>query len=261
MSILEEIVAAKKEELIETMRACPLEELLDEISEEAPVSFTSALARKGINIIAEIKYRSPSQGAFRCQLPPEQVARLYSENGAAAVSVLTERNYFEGDLSFLDEIDRELPALPLLRKDFIVNRYQVAETRRSPASAYLLIVSCLSRGELADLIDYGRELNLEALVEVHDPYELEIAVEQGARTIGVNNRNLKTFEVSIEISFDIARRMEGEEGYLLVSESGIERHSQILELSDAGFSAYLIGSSLMNSENPGERLHELQGEG
>ncbi len=261
MSILDEIVAAKKEELIETMRACPLEELLARISEETPVSFTSALDREGINIIAEIKYRSPSQGAFRCQLPPEQVARLYSENGAAAVSVLTERNHFEGDLGFLDEINQGLPALPLLRKDFIVDRYQVAETRRSPASAYLLIVSCLSQGELEDLIDYGRELNLEALVEVHDPYELEIAVEQGARTIGVNNRNLKTFDVSIETSFDIARRMEGEEGYLLVSESGIEGHSQILELGDAGFSAYLIGSSLMNSENPGERLHELQGEG
>ncbi len=261
MSILDEIVAAKKEELIETMRACPLEELLARISEETPVSFTSALDREGINIIAEIKYRSPSQGAFRCQLPPEQVARLYSENGAAAVSVLTERNHFEGDLGFLDEINQGLPALPLLRKDFIVDRYQVVETRRSPASAYLLIVSCLSQGELEDLIDYGRELNLEALVEVHDPYELEIAVEQGARTIGVNNRNLKTFDVSIETSFDIARRMEGEEGYLLVSESGIERHSQILELGDAGFSAYLIGSSLMNSENPGERLHELQGEG
>jgi indole-3-glycerol phosphate synthase len=189
------------------------------------------------------------------------VARLYSENKAAAVSVLTERNYFAGDIRFLDEIEKELPELPLLRKDFIVDRYQVAETRRSPASAYLLIVSCLSEEELAGLIDYGRELNLDALVEVHDPYELEIAVEQGARTIGVNNRNLKTFEVRVETSFEIARRMEGEEGFLLVSESGIETHSQVLELRDAGFSAYLIGSSLMNSEHPGQRLRELQGEG
>ena len=261
MSILDEIVAAKRQELIETMRVCPLDQLLAQISERPPVSFTSALAPGGINIIAEIKYRSPSHGAFQCQLPPEQVARLYSENGAAALSVLTERNYFSGELGFLDEIDKALPELPLLRKDFIVDRYQVAETRKAPASAYLLIVSCLTPAQLVDLIDYGRELNLDALVEVHDPYELEIAVEQGARTIGVNNRNLKTFEVSVETSFDIARRMEGEEGYLLVSESGIETHAQILELRDAGFNAYLIGSSLMNSDNPGERLQQLQGEG
>ena len=260
MSILDEIVASKRQELIETMRVCPLEELLAQISEGPPVSFNSALAREKINIIAEIKYKSPSQKNFQCQLPPQQVARLYSENKAAAVSVLTERNYFAGHIRFLDEIKKELPELPLLRKDFIVDRYQVAETRRSPASAYLLIVSCLSEEELAGLIDYGRELDLDALVEVHDPHELEIAVEQGARTIGVNNRNLKTFEVRVETSFDIARRMEGEEGFLLVSESGIETHSQILELRDAGFSAYLIGSSLMNSEHPGQRLRELQGE-
>ncbi len=260
MSILDEIVASKKQELIEAMRVCPLEEIIAQISESLPVSFTSALAREGINIIAEVKYKSPSQGDFQCQLPPRQLARLYSDNKAAAVSVLTERNYFAGDIRFLDEIDQELPEIPLLRKDFIVDRYQVAETRRSPASAYLLIVSCLSEQELADLIDYGRELDLDALVEVHDPQELEIAVEQGARTIGVNNRHLKTFEVRLETSFDIARRMEGEEDYLLVSESGIETHSQILELRDAGFSAYLIGSSLMNSEDPGLRLRELQGE-
>ena len=238
-----------------------MEELVAQISEDPPVSFTSALAQGEINIIAEIKYKSPSHGDFQCQLPPQQVAQLYSENGAAAVSVLTERSYFAGDLGFLDDIDQEMPELPLLRKDFIVDRYQVAETRKSPASAYLLIVACMSPGALADLIAYGRELNLAALVEVHDLFELDIAVEQGAQTIGVNNRNLNTFEVSLETSFDIARRMEGEEGYLLVSESGIESHSQILELRDAGFSAYLIGSSLMNSEDPGERLRELQGDG
>ncbi|MEE8348342.1 MAG: indole-3-glycerol phosphate synthase TrpC [Acidobacteriota bacterium] len=261
MSILDEIVASKRMELIETMRVCPLPQLVAEISEKVPVSFTSALAGAGINIIAEIKYQSPSHGPFQCQLPPAQLAKLYAENGAVAASVLTEKSYFAGDLSFLAEIDKELPEFPLLRKDFIIDRYQVAETRKNLASAYLLIVSCLSAGELADLIDCGREFNMEALVEVHDPYELETAVEQGARTIGVNNRDLKTFEVRLETSFDIARRMEREAGYLLVSESGIETHSQISELSDAGFTAYLIGSSLMNSENPGELLRDLQGEG
>ena len=177
------------------------------------------------------------------------------------MSVLTEQSYFAGDLSFLDEIDRELPQLPLLRKDFIVDRYQVAETRRSPASAYLLIVSCLSKGELAGLIDYGRELDLETVVEVHDLYELEIAMEQGAQIIGVNNRDLETFEVSVKTSFNIARRMEGEENYLLISESGIETSSQVLELRDAGFNAFLVGSSLMDSDSPGQRLKELRGQG
>ncbi|MEE2821400.1 MAG: indole-3-glycerol phosphate synthase TrpC [Acidobacteriota bacterium] len=260
MSVLDEIVASKKRELVETIRMCPLDELLEGASLRSPVSFTSALTQQGINIIAEIKYKSPSHGSFKCQLPAPQIAKLYSDNGAVAVSVLTEQSYFAGDLSFLDEIDRELPQLPLLRKDFIVDRYQVAETRRSPASAYLLIVSCLSKGELAGLIDYGRELDLETVVEVHDLYELEIAMEQGAQIIGVNNRDLETFEVSVETSFNIARRMEGEENYLLISESGIETSSQVLELRDAGFNAFLVGSSLMDSDSPGQRLKELRGQ-
>jgi indole-3-glycerol phosphate synthase len=258
--MLDQIVTSKKQELIQTKESVPLEKLLGRIPEEPPVSLKSALAKPGVNIIAEIKYKSPSHGEFACQLPCLDLAGIYSENGAAALSVLTEKSYFSGDLSFLQEIAQEKPELALLRKDFIVDPYQVVEARSSGACAYLLIVSCLNEQQLQSLIHNGQEFQLDALVEVHDPFELEKALNGGARIIGVNNRNLQTFEVDLDTSFDIARRMEGEEGYTLISESGIEEHSQIVELQDAGFQAFLVGSILMSSSDPGEKLRELRGE-
>ena len=258
--MLDQIVASKRQELIQTEESVPLEDLLGRIPAEPPVSLGSALTQPGVNIIAEIKYKSPSRGEFACQLPCRDLAGIYSENGAVAVSVLTEKSYFSGDLSFLKEIAEERPDLPLLRKDFIVNHYQVVESRSSGASAYLLIVSCLSEQELKSLIHCGQDFQLDALVEVHDPFELEKAVNAGTHLIGVNNRNLRTFEVDLDTSFDIARRMEGEAGYTLISESGIEQHSQIGELQDAGFHAFLVGSILMDSSDPGEKLRQLRGE-
>ncbi len=258
--MLDRIVASKKQELIQTKENVPLEKLLGTIPEQPPVSLRSALAQPGVNIIAEIKYKSPSRGEFACQLPCLDLAGIYSENGAVALSVLTEKTYFSGDLSFLKEIAQEKPDLPLLRKDFIVDSYQVVEARSSGACAYLLIVACLDEQQLQGLIQYGQEFQLGALVEVHDPFELEKALNAGARIIGVNNRNLQTFEVDLDTSFDIARRMEGEEGHTLVSESGIKEHSQIAELQDAGFQAFLVGSILMDSSDPGEKLRQLRGE-
>lgn len=233
----------------------PLNRLLDQIPEQPPPSFTAAITQPGINIIAEIKYRSPSRGRFACHLPPKELAGIYVENGAAALSVLTEKKYFDGDVEFLRAVEVEAP---LLRKDFIIDRYQVAEARFYGASAYLLIVSCLSRGELSGLISYGKDFQLDALVEVHDAFELEAALESGARLIGVNNRDLQTFQVDLRTSFEIARRMEKETGCILVAESGISEHSQIVELQDAGFSAFLIGSTLMDSADPGARLRQLR---
>ncbi|MCZ6769673.1 MAG: indole-3-glycerol phosphate synthase TrpC [Acidobacteria bacterium] len=260
MSVLEEIVASKKRELIETKRELPLEDLLSQIPEQIPVSWQSALTESGINIIAEIKYKSPSRGDFACQLPAGDLAGIYLENGAVALSVLTEKNYFAGDLRFLKEIAQEMPELPLLRKDFIVERYQVVETRNACACAFLLIASCLSEGQLSSLIRCGEDFHLDALVEIHDPFELEKAINSGARIIGINNRDLRTFQVALDTSFELARRMEGEEGYILISESGIQEHSQIVELQDAGFSAFLIGSVLMDSSDPGATLRQLRGE-
>ena len=242
------------------MEELPMDELVRQISEEPRPSFRSAVTQAGINVIAEIKYKSPSRGSFTCQLPALELAKMYSENGARALSVLTERRYFDGDLHFLREISEDLEEMPLLRKDFILDRYQVVESRVNGASACLFIVACLKGNELGDLIACAADWGLDALVEIHGPHELEQAVESGAIIIGVNNRDLRTFAVDIATSFDIARRMERETGYVLVSESGIKAHSQLLELQDAGFNAFLVGSTLMDSPDPGKKLRELRGD-
>ncbi len=257
--MLDEILHSKKAELAETRLRIPLHDLMDQLPEEPPASFRAAITQPSIRIIAEIKYRSPSHGPFRCQRPPEEVGLAYQQNGAAALSVLTEKSYFDGDLKFLDLLHQKSSDLPLLRKDFIFDPYQVIEARVHGASAYLLIVACLSRSELQQLLQEGRECSLEALVEVHDPFELDAAIESGARIIGVNNRNLRTFKVDLDTSFDIARRLEGEQGFTLVSESGIREVEQIRDLQDAGFSAFLVGSSLMDTSDPGAALRALNG--
>jgi indole-3-glycerol phosphate synthase len=257
MSILNRIVENKKEELEKTRLQVPFEQLLEQVPQGSPVSLSDTLTQDSIPIIAEIKFRSPSRGTFPCELSHTEIARIYVETGAAAISVLTEKNYFGGKLSYLQDICQEHPNLPLLRKDFIIDRYQVLEARAAEASAYLLIVACLDRSHLVELLRAGEEFGIEPLVEVHDPYELETAIENGATLIGVNNRNLVTFDVDLDASFNIARRMEGESGFTLIAESGIHEHQQILELRDAGFSGFLIGSAMMNSQNPGAVLNKL----
>ena len=256
--MIDQILAAKQQELSESKARRSLEEVVRKIGKDAPPSFSAAITAHGVNIIAEIKYRSPSQGTFSCQLPPQDLARIYTDNGAAAISVLTEKTYFGGDIEFLKKAET---SLPLLRKDFMIDRYQIPEARLYGASAYLLIVGCLAKDQLYDLIHYGEDFQLDPLVEIHDPFELETAVESQARLIGVNNRSLRTFEVDVNVSFDIARRMQKESGYILISESGINEYSQVSELQDAGFSAFLIGSTLMSSEDPAQKLQELRGFG
>lgn len=222
--------------------------------------FTDVLTKPGTNIIAEIKYSSPSHGPFACRLKPDEIAAVYRDNGAAAISVLTEEPRFEGKLEYLRQASEVENCPPLLRKDFIKTRPQVREARDFGASAYLLIVRDLAPGGLYELMEHGRELGLDPLVEVHDPFELETAMDQGARLIGVNNRNLNTFEVDVKTCFKVARLLEKESGFTLVAESGIEDRSLICELQDAGFSAFLIGSALMDSPDPGKKLRELKGE-
>lgn len=257
--MLEKIVSYKRLELSARMLELPMDELVHQISEEIRPSFRSAITKEGINIIAEIKYRSPSHGSFTCQLPALELARIYSENGASAISVLTEKRYFSGDLHFLQEISEDLDEMPLLRKDFILDRYQVLESRVNGASACLFIVACLEENQLRELIACSADWALDAVVEIHSPRELEKAINSGASIIGVNNRDLRTFTVDLSTSFEIAKRMERETGYVLVSESGIQEHSQLLELQDAGFSAFLVGSILMDLPNPGKKLRELIG--
>ncbi len=258
--MLNEIVAHKQRELAERKAREPLDVLRRRLSDGPRASFRESLQQPRINVIAEIKYRSPSRGEFPCQQEPLEIAETYAENGAAAVSVLTDERFFAGSGRFLEQIHEKLPELPLLRKDFILDPYQVTEAALWGASAFLLIAACLDDGQLVALQAAGADHGLDALVEVHDARELERAVESGARIIGVNNRDLRTFEVDLETSFQVARRLEGESGYLLVSESGIRERVQIEELRDAGFAAFLIGSYFMESDDPGSRLAELLGE-
>ena len=259
-SILDEIVAAKHRELEVTRHQFPQESLLEAIRAATPPAFDAALQGDGLNIIAEVKYRSPSRGPFPCQLAPVEVARQYRDSGAVALSVVTETAYFAGASAYLEDIREEFPALPLLRKDFLFEPYQVIESRAWGASAILAIVACLESSQLASLLCSAGEFQLGVLVEVHDPWELEIALHEGAGIIGVNNRNLNDFQVDLATSFDIARRLEGEDGTLLISESGLSERAQLLELRDAGFSGFLIGSHFMNSQDPGKALRELLAE-
>ncbi len=269
--MLDKILQVKRREVAERRRETSLPELLDRGRARRRPSFGDALRGEGLRVIAEIKYRSPSHGPFKCRLGPEEIALSYTENGACALSILTDLQFFGGSLEHLgsvsdalqarpnqgDEESGALAPIPLLRKDFVLDRYQVAEALAWGASAYLLIAAALSRGDLIGLLEYGEALGLESLVEVHDAFELETALESGARTIGVNNRNLRTFEVNINTSFELARRLEGEEDYLLVAESGISQLSQMLELRDAGFSGFLIGTAFMDSDAPGRELRKL----
>ena len=259
-SILDEIVASKRREL-ETVRGrVPREALLEAIPAGTPAAFAAALGRDALNIIAEVKYKSPSRGPFPCQLPPVEVAGQYRDSGAVALSVLTETAYFAGSLAYLQEIRAELPDMPLLRKDFLLEPYQVIESRARGASAILAIVACLENWQLGGLLSCAREFELEVVVEVHDRWELETAMRQGAGIIGVNNRNLSDFRIDLAISFEIARQLEVEDGYLLIAESGLSERAQLLELRDAGFSGFLIGSHFMNSLDPGQALQELLAE-
>jgi indole-3-glycerol phosphate synthase len=265
--MLDQILLTKRNEVAARQAELPLRTLLDRINESKKPDFIASVRQPGYNIIAEIKYQSPSRGSFKCRYPPRDVAAIYQESGAAALSVLTDKTYFAGSLQFLSEVtqtseNEEGPPirLPALCKDFIIDRYQVAEAAHHGASAYLLIVSALSPGQLTDLMNYGKDFSLDPLVEIHSPFELEKALESGARLIGVNNRDLHTFKVDLNVSFDIAKRMERETGYTLVSESGFSEHLQIAELRDAGFSAFLVGSVLMDADDPGRKLRELRGE-
>jgi indole-3-glycerol phosphate synthase len=267
--ILDRILATKQRELVQRQEQISLGDLERRIPSSEVISFTEAIRKTDVNIISEIKYNSPSHGAFLCQDPPEELAGAYVKNGAAALSILTDETFFGGSLDFLERVSGHLTSglsdrdqdgavpVPLLRKDFILDRYQVLEARCAGASAFLLIVACLHGSVLRELQATGRDYGLEALVEVHDRFELETALDAGATLVGVNNRDLRSFEVNVNTSFEIARELEGESGPVLVAESGISDASLIAELRDAGFSAFLIGTAFMDSPNPAEQLRKL----
>lgn len=223
----------------------------------APRDFVGALSGPGVNVIAELKKASPSLGVIRDAFDPPQLARTLTAAGAAALSVLTEEEFFQGSLGYLRAARKASP-LPALRKDFIIDPWQVWESRVGEADAFLLIVATLTDEQLRALIVLGRELQLPALVEVHTREELFRALEAGAEIIGVNNRNLRTFEVNLETSFALVEDIP--ERCVAVCESGLRSGEDLRNLRAAGFDAFLIGEHLMKAAEPGRALAGLLGD-
>jgi indole-3-glycerol phosphate synthase len=257
-TILDRIVAAKHQEIERQRTELPERELAARLKDAAPVrDFRAALERgPGIGIIAEVKKASPSAGVLRADFDPVAIARVYEANGASAISVLTDEPFFQGHLSYLTAI-RQAVAPPVLRKDFILDRYQIVQARAAGADAVLLIAEILGANELASLLAVIHELGMQALVELYDRENLPRILDAGAKIVGVNNRDLRTFVTSLEHTLTLAREMPAD--CCLVSESGIRTHEDLLRLQQAGVKAVLVGETLMRAPDIGQKLRELRG--
>jgi len=257
-SILDEIVASKRREVADGRKRMPLEELEAQAAEAPPVrDFRSALDGRGaIQLIAEVKKASPSVKVIREDFEPVAIARAYQAHGAACISVLTDVPYFQGHLSYLARI-RAAVAIPLLRKDFMIDEYQVVEARVAGADAILLIAEILDDATMARLLERARSLRMSALVEFHDPANLPRVLASGADLVGVNNRDLHKFNTDIDRTLRLRDQIPPE--VLLVSESGIHDRAQVERLEAAGVSAILVGESLMRSPDIGLAVERLLG--
>ena len=220
-------------------------------------SFKEALKKDGISIIAEIKKASPSKGLICEDFHPAKIAKKYQESGAAAISVLTEEDFFQGSSEYLVQVKKTVQ-VPLLRKDFIFDMWQVYESALMGADAILLIAAILSDEELKMFREKANELNMDALVEAHNSDELKKALDSGADIIGINNRDLYTFDVSIKTTGNLIRQIP--KGILVVSESGIEKRSDVVCLEETGVDAVLIGESLMRAKSIKRKMGELRGD-
>ncbi len=252
-TVLERILASTREEVARRKRELPLQAC------EAPTGerpFRDALAGPGIAVIAEFKRRSPSAGRLRERPEVRELVSAYARGGAAAVSILTEGPHFDGSLEDL-RVARAACALPVLRKDFIVDPYQLHEARAAGADAVLLIVAALDQPTLLALHDVARELGLDALVEVHDRPELHRALELGAELVGINNRDLSDFTVDVERTFALLGEIP--DGVAVVSESGIAGPEQLLRLHQRGVRGVLVGETLMRAPDPEAALRALGG--
>ncbi|CAN5740326.1 indole-3-glycerol phosphate synthase TrpC [soil metagenome] len=257
-TILDEIVATKLREVAEACRRMPIEELEAQAAEAPPVrDFRAALAGPGpIRLIAEVKKASPSAGVIRSDFDPIAIARTYQAHGADALSVLTDAPYFQGHLSYLARI-RASVAIPVLRKDFLIDEYQVVEARMAGADAVLLIAETLDDAQLSGLLARARSLGMSALVEIHEEANLPRALAAGADLLGINNRDLRRFVTDLELTLRLRDRVPP--GVLLVSESGIGRRADVERLEAAGVDAILVGESLMRRPDIGQAVEELLG--
>ncbi len=258
MNILAKIVAHKLKESLELFESGKLEAFKGAIGQRPrPISLKKALDEApGRAIIAEIKRASPSKGALNMDLDPVDLARLYEKNGAAAISVLTERAFFHGAPEFLQEIKLEV-GLPVLRKDFILEPIQVYESAALGADALLLLANVLNQGQLQALLLLTRSLGMEALVEVHTRQEMETALEASADLIGINHRDLQTFEMHMDRALELAPLAPP--GVTLVAASGLKGAADLARLEEGGSKAFLIGEALVTSGDPGAKLREMLG--
>jgi indole-3-glycerol phosphate synthase len=256
--ILDEIVAYKKEELFETKRKVSLADIKARAEDAGPTrAFGTALsAGSDIRLIAEVKKASPSKGIIRQDFDPVAIAKVYEESGASCLSVLTEKRYFQGDLGYLGSIRRAVK-LPLLRKDFITDAYQVYEARAAGADAVLLIAACLELRQMEDLLGTAKDLGLDVLAEAHTAKELDRTLLAGASIVGINNRDLSRFTVDLDTTFGLLKDIPHDR--TVVSESGIGTREDVVLLQQAGVDAILVGESLMREQDIGRKVRELLG--
>lgn len=264
--MLSKIISTKKEEIEYLKTKIPLSELKAKIRDmEETRGFLNALSpspREGegekggkvTKIIAEIKKASPSKGIIREDFNPLKIAEIYQENGASAISVLTDKPFFQGNIEYLSKV-KEIVTLPILRKDFIISEYQVFESRVHGADALLLIASALEKNQMEDYMGIGMEMGMPALIEAHTKEDIEKALSSRANLIGINNRDLSTFKVDIKTAEELIRYLP--DSVTVVSESGIEKRDDILYLQGVGADAFLIGEALMRERDIGKKLKEF----
>ena len=251
MNVLDKILEVKRREIAEAKARLP------QPKGEGPVrDFIAALRKKRPAVIAEIKKASPSRGVLRSNFDPAAIARSYEKSGAACMSVLTDKEFFQGDSAYL-KAAREACALPALRKDFVIDPWQVHESRMLGADCILLIAACLSREEMRELEGIAHSLGMAVLVEVHDSEELEKAAALKTPLLGINNRNLKTFETKLETTIDLLPRIPKDR--IVVTESGILAPADVARMRRHGVETFLVGEAFMRADDPGAALAALFG--
>ena len=260
MSILNKIITNKKEDLQSIKNSLPLSELKARAKDAASTrSFRAAIQREEgspVRLIAELKKASPSKGLIRKDFNLSEIVSVYNKKDVAAISVITEERFFSGKLDYLNKA-RKRTSKPILRKDFIIDEYQVYETRVNNADAILLIVAALEKNQLSDLYELSKNLSLDCLVEIHDWKELDTALYCGAEIIGINNRDLKTLNISLRNTIDLLRDIPDDR--IVVSESGIDTRADVEAIEATRTDAILVGSSIMRSDDIGKKIDELMG--
>ena len=260
MSILNQIIDNKRRELEKTKNTVPLADLKSRINDMGVTrSFRDAIKRDEggpVKLIAELKKASPSKGLIREDFKLPDIISVYDRKPVSAISVLTEERYFSGSLKYLQDA-RNRTEKPLLRKDFIFDEYQVYEARANSADAMLLIAAALEKSQIADLYELAKELSLDCLVEVHNLKELDAALDCGAEIVGINNRNLKTLEISLNMTFEMLKDIP--EDRIVVSESGISSRDHVQSLESTRTDAILVGTTIMKSDDIGAKIDELMG--